>query len=967
MTQQKDIDYLTSMSRVVEALSQTINIEEKLQQFVKLIFEIFNCDHAWLLNPGDPQTEIFNIPYEHYRPEYLGAHQPGKEIPSKKVTQNVIEMALASDTPITLMTETGNFPTDDAAKSSLIQSQMITAVYPKIRQPWLLGLHQYSHNRTWNSDEIKLFKDISSHVANAITEKLLNQQLQESEKRTTTLLQLTQKLETAHSYPDVLQAAHEIIQSSLGFKNSWLYIYSEDLKIASHLCSLGETAEEFARQYPLLQIESNPLFKAIAEDAEIVIVSDARTDSRANQELVTQFDNRTIVKVPIMLFGKRIGVLSMGSFGEEGVNIPNSAQTELLAAIGKNIAVSLDRITLAKKIEQHTKNQTTFSHENAQLYDTANRRANELASLMRLSQVISSNLDLETLITTTYQCVGQLMDNDSFWIAKYEKGAAYGNFLIRIDNGERYPNDKFSVNAGFVGYTIRTGNPILTNDPLEFYRQKQIPSLHYGDPEASKSLIIVPLLIGDQVTGAMSTQSYRQNAYSHDDLESLTKLAQPIAIALENARLFAAERAARERMDRLQAATQALSTTLDLPKVFELILSELRRVIPYDSTSVQQLKGDYLEIIGGHGFPNLEELVGFRFKVDKAANPNFKVMHSRKPVILSNAPTLYNDFHTEPHAQAGIRSWLGVPLIFGDELIGMIALDKQEEGFYTEEHAQLAQAFAAQAASAIVNAQLYDQLSDYAAKLEIRVKERTSELASANERLKELDHLKSKFVSDVSHELRTPVTNLNLYLDLLQRGKHEQWPRYFNVLREQVDRLRQLIEDILDLSRLDLAANVQIEMEPVDLNEVINLVVTAHKLRAEKSGLQLDFMPCKPSAIILGERNQLSQVITNLVINSINYTNTGHIRLKCHLKAERNMICVEISDTGMGIPQEDLQHIFDRFYRGQETSQLTIPGNGLGLAIVKEIIQQHHGEIEVNSIVGTGTTFRIYFPVLEKQ
>ena len=964
MTQQKDIDYLTSMSRVVEALSQTIDIEEKLQQFVKLIFEIFHCDHAWLLYPDNPHAETSQVLYEYIQTGYSEEHQQRLEIP---ITQNVIDMALASNTPLTFMSKSEGFSIDDAANSSIIQSRMVTAVYPQIGEPWLLGLQQCGYKRKWNSNEKNLLSNISSHLANALTEKLLKQQLLEREKRTAALLQLTQNLESAHSYLDVLQAAHEIIESTLGYKNSWLYIYSEDLKIASHLCSVGTTAEKFASQYPLLQIESNPLFKETAENTKIVIVSDARTDPRANQEFVAQFDNRTIVKVPILLYGERIALLSMGSFGEEGVNVPNHAQLGLLAAVGKNIEVSLDHIILTKEVEQRAKNQTTLALENAQLYDTANRRANELAILMRLSQIISSNLDLETLINTTYQCVGQLMDNHSFWIATYEKGAEYGNFLIRIDNGERYPNDKFSVNAGFVGYTIRTGNPILTNDPLEFYRQKQIPSLHYGDPKASKSLIIIPLLIGDQVTGAMSTQSYRQNAYSQDDLESLIKLAQPIAIALENARLFSAEKAARERMDRLQAATQALSTTLDLPKVFELILSELRRVIAYDSTSVQQLKGNYLEIIGGHGFPNLEELVGYRFKIDEAANPNFKVMQTRKPVILSNAPTRFSDFHTEPHAQAGIRSWLGVPLIFGDELIGMIALDKQEEDFYTEEHAQIAQAFAAQAASAIFNAQLYDQLSDYAAQLEIRVQERTSELASANEQLKELDRLKSKFVSDVSHELRTPVTNLNLYLDLLQRGKQEQWPRYFDVLREQVNRLRQLIEDILDLSRLDLAANTKIEMEPVDLNEIINLVVVAHKLRAEKSGLQLNFKPYESSALVLGERNQLVQVITNLVVNSINYTNTGHIRLICNLEAKRNMICVEISDTGMGIPQEDLNHIFDRFYRGQETSQLTIPGNGLGLAIVKEIVQQHNGEIEVSSIVGAGSTFRIYLPILSNN
>ena len=244
MTQQIDIDYLASMSRVVETLSQTIDIEEKLQQFVKLIFEIFNCDHAWLLYPGEPHAETFRALYEYTQIGDSAEHQQKLEI---SITQDVVDMTMASDTPITFMFESQDLPTDDTANFSPIQSQMVTAVYPKIGEPWLLGLHQCSHQRKWNSDEINLLKNISSHVANTLTEKLLNQHLQENEKRTTTLSQLSQHLETAHSCLDILQAAHGIIESSLGFKNSWLYIYSADLKIVSHLCSVGEMAEKFAQ------------------------------------------------------------------------------------------------------------------------------------------------------------------------------------------------------------------------------------------------------------------------------------------------------------------------------------------------------------------------------------------------------------------------------------------------------------------------------------------------------------------------------------------------------------------------------------------------------------------------------------------------------------------------------------------------------------------------------------------------
>jgi PAS domain S-box-containing protein len=178
-----------------------------------------------------------------------------------------------------------------------------------------------------------------------------------------------------------------------------------------------------------------------------------------------------------------------------------------------------------------------------------------------------------------------------------------------------------------------------------------------------------------------------------------------------------AERIAREQAETLQAATKALTATLDLQEVFELILSELRRVVPYDSATVQQVQGGRLVIIGGDGFPNLEELLGVGFDPKAKDNPNRIVVHKRTPLILEDAPTLYEEFKREPHAQAGIRSWLGVPLLFGNQLLGMISLDKREPGFYTEEHAHLALAFAAQAAIAIENARLYEEAQQRLAEL----------------------------------------------------------------------------------------------------------------------------------------------------------------------------------------------------------------------------------------------------------
>ncbi len=605
-------------------------------------------------------------------------------------------------------------------------------------------------------------------------------------------------------------------------------------------------------------------------------------------------------------------------------------------------------ITARKQLEQQTQI----------LHKTADRRASELAVLMRLGHAISANIDLETILETTYQSVGELMDNDAFWISSYVSGAEHSQYLIKIDREVRHPLDQFSIHTGIGGYVIRTKEPALMDRSTI---QDKFRLARYGNTDPVESILCVPLQIGKQIIGVMSTQSYTSDAYSEKELTLLTKLAQPVAVAMENARLFNAERAARKQAETLQEATQALSRSLRLSQVFEMILSELQQVVPYDSATVQQLKGDKLEIIGGYGFPNLDELLGVRFDLTIGNNPNREVVSTQAPFIVDDAPTIYRDFSVDLHAQAGIRSWLGVPLLFGDRLIGMLALDKQKVGFYTQRHAHLALGFAAQAAIAIENAQLYDQLRTHANTLEQRVTERTQELGAANERLKELDRLKSKFVSDVSHELRTPVTNLRMYLDLLARGQAERHTHYLTILQEQADLLQHLIEDILDLSRLEMIKDTKIKFATVDLNKLVAQVVSTYQPRAEAANLHFAFEQSADLTTVQGERNQLIQVVTNLVSNALNYTPNGDVQLCTYLDLDQ--VCLQIEDTGMGIASEDLPHLFERFYRGQHVNQVTIPGTGLGLAIVKEIVDLHHGKIEVRSEVGKGTVFRVWLPV----
>ncbi len=230
--------------------------------------------------------------------------------------------------------------------------------------------------------------------------------------------------------------------------------------------------------------------------------------------------------------------------------------------------------------------------------------------------------------------------------------------------------------------------------------------------------------------------------------------------------------------------------------------------------------------------------------------------------------------------------------------------------------------------------------------------------------LKEIDRLKSQFVSDVSHELRTPLTNIRLYLDLLHQTQDQaKVSRYLETLSRESDRLSHLIEDLLSLSRLEAGAT---EFTPtaVDLNKLMQALARDRKELAARQGLKLivDIEQDLPPS--LSDERLLSQVFTNLLTNAMNYTpRGGEITLRTASGSDGKWVQAIVEDTGIGIPLEEQPLIFGRFYRGHASRATSAPGTGLGLAICKEIIDLSHGEISVESETDKGTRITVQLPV----
>ncbi len=239
--------------------------------------------------------------------------------------------------------------------------------------------------------------------------------------------------------------------------------------------------------------------------------------------------------------------------------------------------------------------------------------------------------------------------------------------------------------------------------------------------------------------------------------------------------------------------------------------------------------------------------------------------------------------------------------------------------------------------------------------------EANRELAQANERLTELDSLKNKFMADIAHELRTPLTNLVLYVDLLKGGKQENQERYLSVIKRQSKQLVQIIEDIIGVSALVLSRE-NWQLQAIDLNGMVRTALDSFQQQVPEDGPRLVFDSEPNLAAVLGEREHLELAITKLIDNAIKYTPSGLVSVRTWNQPADNCAGLEIADTGIGIPEEDLPHIFERLYRANNVGQYNIPGSGLGLTLARELILLHNGFIDLESDEGHGTRVRVLLP-----
>ncbi|MFZ5920324.1 MAG: diguanylate cyclase [Chloroflexota bacterium] len=385
-------------------------------------------------------------------------------------------------------------------------------------------------------------------------------------------------------------------------------------------------------------------------------------------------------------------------------NLPELARLCVMVIAG---LLGVRIISIRSRLETRL---STLASELEARQKTERRRADELSILNQIAMVGIEATSIEPLLGNAVQIIDDVLHPDFFGVGLVDESLG----VLRIYRSTRFMRGErltFPLGRGVAGKVIETGQPCriadVAADPVYF-------SVNQG----TRSELCVPLKVGNRVIGMINLESTQPNFFSEEDESLMMTFAGQLATSIERARLFQAEQRQREEAETLREAGAVVAATLRQDEAIELILQQLARVVPYDSASVmlwfEERPGSgegYLEIVGGRGWADPSVVIGMRFQVP-GDNPNTIVIRERQPYILTSAALVHSEFHKKPHDH--IQSWLGVPLIVGDRMIGMLAVDNTIQSFYTPDHARLVTAFANQVAIAVENARLFGRIEQLA-------------------------------------------------------------------------------------------------------------------------------------------------------------------------------------------------------------------------------------------------------------
>lgn len=812
-------------------------------------------------------------------------------------------------------------------EGSKIRSWMATPLLSGGQLQGILVFDSHEVN-AFNGRAEWLASTLAAHAAVAIQNASLYQQTQQQLTELGTLYQASATMTANLDQDFVLQTVVSEMVRALQVDSCTIFVWDKDqqsLHPAAHRNQFYfDDQADSPHHLGLSQINNLESYGIVQRVLDTQELRSLRIDEAWTEEDITLLREaklRSLLLVPLVRRSHIFGLLALGEMTK-----PRSYSPAEL------------------RLAQNLAGQAAVAIEHAHLFGQANRRIAELSTFHRIVLQLNSPLRLNAVLDAISEAALRLIEANNLHIYLYDADTQEFSLSSALwRDGSRKPAvaKPRASGEGLTATVVREGHPIVINDAAShpFFQSPQAKSWGIS------AIAGFPLKFGDEVIGAFTTTYKEPHVFSEEELLLLNLLAEHAAVAVRNAGLYADSQRRLRDMSALVDMAKHVTGNLHLESVLQTTVQSLRRLLNARASTITMLTEDRNELIVKAADGVEREFMHAHMKLEGSISG--KVIKEGKLVYTRDA-------HKDPEFlffDLVVRSLLAVPLVIRDEPVGTLTVDSDQANAFSESDKQLMTIAAAQVSVAIANARLFEELE-----------RRAQELAVAYEELKESDRLKDELVQNVSHELRTPLTFVKGYVDLLMDGDRglltPEQQEYLQIVSDKTDDITRIIEDIITLQRID-SGNLQ--LETVAMVDLLHTAVAGHGMVAEKKGLTVRLAPTQIDGMVNIDKGRINQVIDNLIGNAIKFSPDGGI-ITVTLLEQDDVVCVSVSDQGIGMSADKHQRIFERFYQIDGSSRRRFGGTGIGLAIVKRIIDAHHGKIWVESELNRGSSFLFTLP-----
>ncbi|MDZ8056004.1 response regulator [Nostoc sp. DedVER01b] len=720
----------------------------------------------------------------------------------------------------------------------------------------------------------------------------------------------------------------------------------------------------FYRDYKVLRATSGPAaLDLLSQEGEVsVIISDQRMPIMSG----TEFLSLTATQYPDII---RI-ILTGYTDVEDLVEAINAGK------VFKYVTKPWEAEELKAVVRQALDTHNVLKARTRELTRTLRQES----LLNTVTNTIRSALDYRQILQAIVDTVGHMLEVDVCLLRPFQDGQLVDEGFIYqkvpqevagelADNVSALPLGSFTSQALLAQTVWETREVQVIHHVADDERlQGDTPQLQQRSAAFIaaniNSSLVVPLICQQELMAVLALHQCSQSRiWREEEVQLVLMVADQAALALSQAYTYEQVRALAMREALINTITTAIRSSLDPQDIFAAITEQLGQALQVNGCvlSLWTEEDEFVECVGLYdSSQNLENTI--KLEQEKLLSNNHHYLspelpHSQAPIkenpilqeiLRTQEPVVIADMSHCPVEIRGFdlplkmpaRSLMVVPLLADGKCIGSITLrEGSKSRRWLASEIELAKAVAAQAAIAVQQSRLYQTTRDQA------------------ERLLQLDKQKTEFFQNISHEFRTPITLIQGPLEsAVSVGEGLSYSQSAIALRNS-RRLLRLVNQLLDLQRLD-AGRMQPSFRPCDLDEFVGQIVESFRPYCEKKGLHLvtDLDKC-PQVYL--DMEKFDKVVYNLLSNAMKFTPEGG-KISVRLISQGDSCILQVQDTGIGIVQEQIPHLFERFRQAEGSENRSYEGSGLGLALVKELVEMHGGKITVESVYGEGTSFTLW-------